>query len=71
MYQEFIVKLDTDVDIFRRMRSAMVQNVSPIGGAIFRLYSIKVEFYSNKTKNRFLNYPLGDLGATYRYALHL
>jgi len=34
-----------------------------------RLYSIEIEFYPEKLKNRFLKHPLGDLGV--KYALHL
>ena len=34
-----------------------------------RLYSIKIEFYSNKNEKSFLSHPLRDLGVT--YALHL
>jgi len=34
-----------------------------------RLYSIEVEFYSQKKTYLFLSHPLGELGVT--YALHL
>ena len=34
-----------------------------------RLYSIELEFYSQKRQIRFLSHPLGELGVT--YALHL
>ena len=35
-----------------------------------RVYSIEIEFYSEKKKNRFLSHPLGTYGVTYN-ALHL
>jgi len=38
-------------------------------GSFPRLYSIELEFYSQKRQIRFLSHPLGELGVM--YALHL